>query len=161
MSAMAKENEGPLPPPPPRAAAAGVRAAVTPTPATAAERDILDDQLDVLRGTLRGADVDETALEIATRLAEKGDDESVLRAHRLLAECGVSVGLWGMGATPEPRRKPKVSTTPVGAYYTTASQLRRDDEDDVDVEKVSLDVKGASTTSLAGAPPISLDAPSV
>ncbi|KAJ1451198.1 hypothetical protein M885DRAFT_499711 [Pelagophyceae sp. CCMP2097] len=74
-----------------------------PAPAAAAarrhvdrERDILDDSLETLEASLARAEVDETAIELAGLLVQMGDDESIARAHRVLAECGVPIGVWSI-----------------------------------------------------------------
>ena len=78
------EERLPPPPSPPKAAAAP-RAVDT-------ERDILDDQLDLLGGSVLGAkDLDGTAVELAERLVAKGDMQSALRAHRVLQQSSARV----------------------------------------------------------------------
>jgi len=92
------------------------------------------------------------AVELASLLAAKGDEASTLRAHRVLAECGVHLGLWGMGEL----HRPKNPAAPMGAVFDGAdlrsSNARGAFFDEAD--KLSLDVKGASRTSLKGAPPL-------
>ncbi|KAH8057141.1 hypothetical protein JL722_6782 [Aureococcus anophagefferens] len=73
------------------------------------ERDILDDQLDLLTGSMVGAgELDATAVELAGLLVEKGDDASSLRAHRVLAESKL---LDDSVAAPKTRPEPRASST--------------------------------------------------
>ena len=145
-------------------------AAAAPRPepqAVAAERDILDDQLDLLSGSMCSAsELDATAVELAGLLVEKGDDASALRAHRVLAECGVQLGLWGMGEKPELRNKDSLDK-PMGAFsLKPAAPRAATKQAPPDAEADSKTPAGASSeaaagrrarasaTSLRGAPPI-------
>ena len=126
---------------------------------TSGETDILDQQLECLEGSLRSADVDETALSLATALAEKGDDASIMRAHAVLAECGVAMGLWDLNKLPT---KASGDAMPVGAAYSTTAELPRPryyNATQIQAKepprRVSLDLANASTTSLANAPSLS------
>mmetsp|Transcript_1164 Transcript_1164/g.2914 ORF Transcript_1164/g.2914 Transcript_1164/m.2914 type:complete len:149 (-) Transcript_1164:45-491(-) len=71
-----------------------------------AERDILDDHLDLLDACLAQDGVDSTTVEVAAHLMGKGDKESALRAHHVLNECGVHMGLWALGGTSPKTRRP-------------------------------------------------------
>ena len=129
------------------------------TPHTSGETDILDQQLECLEGSLRSADVDETALSLATALAEKGDDASIMRAHAVLAECGVAMGLWDLNKLPT---KASGDAMPVGAAYSTTAELPRPryyNATQIQAKepprRVSLDLANASTTSLKNAPSLS------
>ena len=128
------------------------------TPHTSGETDILDQQLECLEGSLRSADVDETALSLATALAEKGDDASIMRAHAVLSECGVAMGLWDLNKLPT---KASGDAMPVGAMYSTAEVPRPRYYNATQIQakepprRVSLDLANASTTSLANAPSLS------
>ncbi|KAH8092307.1 hypothetical protein JL720_5275 [Aureococcus anophagefferens] len=85
------------------------------------ERDILDDQLDLLTGSMVGAgELDATAVELAGLLVEKGDDASSLRAHRVLAECGVQLGCWGLGERPKLKNAADLDK-PMGAFVLKPS----------------------------------------
>ena len=128
------------------------------TPHTSGETDILDQQLECLEGSLRSADVDETALSLATALAEKGDDASIMRAHAVLSECGVAMGLWDLNKLPT---KAPGDARPVGALYATAAEVPRPRYYNAtqiqakETRRVSLDLANASTTSLKNAPSLS------
>lgn len=127
---------------------------------TSGETDILDQQLACLEGSLRtAAALDPEALSLATALAEKGDTASIMRAHAVLAECGVAMGLWDLNKCP---KKAAGDAVPVGAMYSdtaqiprpryyNASQLRAKQQP----RRVSLDLANASATSLAHAPSLS------
>ena len=152
------ENASPTTPPRPP-----VEEVVDPTPLatphTSGETDILDQQLECLEGSLRSADVDETALSLATALAEKGDDASIMRAHAVLSECGVAMGLWDLNKLPT---KASGDAMPVGAAYSTTAELPRPryyNATQIQAKepprRVSLDLANASTTSLANAPSLS------
>ena len=128
------------------------------TPHTSGETDILDESLACLEGSLRAAEgLDETALSLATALAEKGDDASIMRAHAVLSECGVAMGLWDLNKLPT---KVAGDARPVGAMYSTnevprpryynATQIQAKE-----TRRVSLDLANASTTSLKNAPSLS------
>ena len=127
------------------------------TPHTSGETDILDESLACLEGSLRSADVDETALSLATALAEKGDDASIMRAHAVLSECGVAMGLWDLNKLPT---KAPGDARPVGAMYSTAEVPRPRYYNATQIQaketrRVSLDLANASTTSLKNAPSLS------
>ena len=128
------------------------------TPHTSGETDILDQQLECLEGSLRSADVDETALSLATALAEKGDDASIMRAHAVLSECGVAMGLWDLNKLPT---KVAGDARPVGAMFSTTAELPRPRYYNAtqiqakETRRVSLDLANASTTSLKNAPSLS------
>ena len=152
------ENASPTTPPRPP-----VEEVVDPTPLatphTSGETDILDQQLECLEGSLRSADVDETALSLATALAEKGDDASIMRAHAVLSECGVAMGLWDLNKLPT---KASGDARPVGAMYATTAELPRPryyNATQIQAKepprRVSLDLANASTTSLRNAPSLS------
>ena len=151
------ENASPTTPPRPP-----VEEVVDPTPLatphTSGETDILDQQLECLEGSLRSADVDETALSLATALAEKGDDASIMRAHAVLAECGVAMGLWDLNKLPT---KASGDARPVGAMYSTTAEVPRPRYYNAtqiqakETRRVSLDLANASTTSLKNAPSLS------
>ena len=151
------ENASPTTPPRPP-----VEEVVDPTPLatphTSGETDILDQQLECLEGSLRSADVDETALSLATALAEKGDDASIMRAHAVLSECGVAMGLWDLNKLPT---KVAGDAAPVGAMYSTTAELPRPRYYNAtqiqakETRRVSLDLANASTTSLKNAPSLS------
>lgn len=105
---MAAHAEHCVPPPPPAAPRAPL--------AVDGERDCLDAQLDLLGGSVVGAEqLDATAIELASLLAEKGDTASALRAHRVLAECGVQLGCWSMGEAPKLR--PDAFDKPMGGAF--------------------------------------------
>ena len=92
-------DENASPTTPPRPPVEEVEDPPLATPHTAGETDILDESLACLEGSLRAAEgLDETALSLATALAEKGDDASIMRAHAVLGECGVAMGDEGGGA---------------------------------------------------------------
>jgi len=124
---------------------------------TSGETDILDQQLECLEGSLRSAAaLDPGALSLATALAEKGDTASIMRAHAVLTECGVAMGLWDLNQCP---KKAAGDAVPVGAMYSdtaqiprpryyNASQLHAKEQP----RRVSLDLANASATSLANAP---------
>ena len=151
------ENASPTTPPRPP-----VEEVVDPTPLatphTSGETDILDQQLECLEGSLRSADVDETALSLATALAEKGDDASIMRAHAVLSECGVAMGLWDLNKLPT---KASGDAMPVGAAYSRTVELPRPRYYNAtqiqakETRRVSLDLANASTTSLKNAPSLS------
>ena len=151
------ENASPTTPPRPP-----VEEVVDPTPLatphTSGETDILDQQLECLEGSLRSADVDETALSLATALAEKGDDASIMRAHAVLSECGVAMGLWDLNKLPT---KVAGDARPVGALYSTTAELPRPRYYNAtqiqakETRRASLDLANASTTSLRNAPSLS------
>ncbi len=150
------ENASPTTPPRPP-----VEEVVDPTPLatphTSGETDILDQQLECLEGSLRSADVDETALSLATALAEKGDDASIMRAHAVLSECGVAMGLWDLNKLPT---KAPGDARPVGMGYSTAELPRPRYYNATQIQaketrRVSLDLANASTTSLKNAPSLS------
>ena len=129
------------------------------TPHTSGETDILDESLACLEGSLRAADgLDETALSLATALAEKGDDASIMRAHAVLAECGVAMGLWDLNKLPT---KASGDARPVGAMYSTTAEVPRPRYYNAtqiqakETRRVSLDLANASTTSLKNAPSLS------
>ena len=129
------------------------------TPHTSGETDILDESLACLEGSLRAAEgLDETALSLATALAEKGDDASIMRAHAVLSECGVAMGLWDLNKLPT---KVAGDARPVGALYSTTAELPRPRYYNAtqiqakETRRVSLDLANASTTSLANAPSLS------
>ena len=135
------ENASPTTTTPPHAPVEEVEDPPLATPHTSGETDILDESLACLEGSLRAADgLDETALSLATALAEKGDDASIMRAHAVLAECGVAMGLWDLNKLPT---KAPGDATPVGAMYSTTAELPRPP------------FANASTTSLANAPKLS------
>ena len=131
---------------------------------TSGETDILDESLACLEGSLRAAEgLDETALSLATALAEKGDDASIMRAHAVLAECGVAMGLWDLNKLPT---KAPGDARPVGALYSTTAELPRPryyNATQIQAKepprRVSLDLANASTTSLAHAPSLSSSSP--
>ena len=156
-------NENAPPTPPHAPAVEEVVDAPAPTPQTHehtnGETDILDQQLECLEGSLRSADVDETALSLATALAEKGDDSSIMRAHAVLSECGVAMGLWDLNKLPT---KVAGDAAPVGAMYSTTAELPRPryyNATQIQAKepprRVSLDLANASTTSLKNAPSLS------
>ena len=130
------------------------------TPHTSGETDILDESLACLEGSLRAAGgLDETALSLATALAEKGDDASIMRAHAVLAECGVAMGLWDLNKLPT---KAPGDARPVGAMYSSSAEVPRPryyNATQIQAKepprRVSLDLANASTTSLANAPCLS------
>ena len=154
------ENAPPTPPHAPVQEVEEVDAAPAQTHEhTSGETDILDQQLECLEGSLRSADVDETALSLATALAEKGDDASIMRAHAVLAECGVAMGLWDLNKLPT---KASGDAMPVGAAYSTTAELPRPryyNATQIQAKepprRVSPDLANASTTSLANAPSLS------
>ena len=152
------ENASPTTPPRPP-----VEEVVDPTPLatphTSGETDILDESLACLEGSLRAAaGLDETALSLATALAEKGDDASIMRAHAVLSECGVAMGLWDLNKLPT---KAPGDAMPVGAAYSTTAELPRPRYYNAtqiqakETRRVSLDLANASTTSLKNAPSLS------
>ena len=154
-------NENAPPTPPHAPAVEEVVDAPAPTPQTHehtnGETDILDQQLECLEGSLRSADVDETALSLATALAEKGDDASIMRAHAVLSECGVAMGLWDLNKLPT---KAPGDARPVGMGYSTAELPRPRYYNATQIQaketrRVSLDLANASTTSLKNAPSLS------
>ena len=151
-------NNENAPPTPPHAPVQEVEDPPLATPHTSGETDILDESLACLEGSLRSADVDETALSLATALAEKGDDASIMRAHAVLAECGVAMGLWDLNKLPT---KVAGDARPVGALYSTTAELPRPRYYNAtqiqakETRRVSLDLANASTTSLANAPSLS------
>ena len=160
-------NENAPPTPPHAPAVEEVVDAPAPTPQTHehtnGETDILDQQLECLEGSLRSADVDETALSLATALAEKGDDASIMRAHAVLSECGVAMGLWDLNKLPT---KVAGDARPVGAMFSTTAELPRPRyynatqiEAKEPPRRVSLDLANASTTSLKNAPSLSSSSP--
>ena len=121
------------------------------------ERDILDDQLDLLTGSMVGAgELDATAVELAGLLVEKGDDASSLRAHRVLAECGVQLGCWGLGERPKLKNAADLDK-PMGAFVLKPSARSKLLDDSVAVPKTRPEPRASSTTSLRGAPPIADD----
>ena len=128
------------------------------TPHTSGETDILDESLACLEGSLRAAEgLDETALSLATALAEKGDDASIMRAHAVLSECGVAMGLWDLNKLPT---KAPGDARPVGMGYSTAELPRPRYYNATQIQaketrRVSLDLANASTTSLKNAPSLS------
>ena len=154
------ENAPPTPPHAPVQEVEEVDAAPAQTHEhTSGETDILDQQLECLEGSLRSADVDETALSLATALAEKGDDASIMRAHAVLSECGVAMGLWDLNKLPT---KASGDAMPVGAAYSTTAELPRPryyNATQIQAKepprRVSLDLANASTTSLKNAPSLS------
>ena len=102
--------------------------------------------------------MDETALSLATALAEKGDDASIMRAHAVLSECGVAMGLWDLNKLPT---KASGDARPVGAMYSTTAEVPRPRYYNAtqiqakETRRVSLDLANASTTSLKNAPSLS------
>ena len=153
------ENASPTTTTPPHAPVQEVEDPPLATPHTNGETDILDQQLECLESSLRSADVDETALSLATALAEKGDDASIMRAHAVLAECGVAMGLWDLNKLPT---KAPGDAVPVGAMYSTTAEIPRPryyNATQIQAKepprRVSLDLANASTTSLANAPKLS------
>ena len=154
------ENASPTTTTPPHAPVEEVEDPPLATPHTAGETDILDESLACLEGSLRAAEgLDETALSLATALAEKGDDASIMRAHAVLSECGVAMGLWDLNKLPT---KAAGDARPVGAMYaTTTAELPRPRYYNAtqiqakETRRVSLDLANASTTSLRNAPSLS------
>ena len=154
------ENASPTPPHAPVQEVEEVDAAPAQTlEHTSGETDILDESLACLEGSLRAAEgLDETALSLATALAEKGDDASIMRAHAVLAECGVAMGLWDLNKLPT---KASGDARPVGAMYSTTAELPRPRYYNAtqiqakETRRVSLDLANASTTSLRNAPSLS------
>ena len=154
------ENMSPTTPPRPPVQEVEDPPLATPhTPHTSGETDILDESLACLEGSLRAADgLDETALSLATALAEKGDDASIMRAHAVLAECGVAMGLWDLNKLPT---KVPGDARPVGALYAATAELPRPRYYNAtqiqakETRRVSLDLANASTTSLRNAPSLS------
>ena len=152
-------DENASPTTPPRPPVEEVEDPPLATPHTAGETDILDESLACLEGSLRAAEgLDETALSLATALAEKGDDASIMRAHAVLSECGVAMGLWDLNKLPT---KASGDAMPVGAMYSTAEVPRPRYYNATQIQakepprRVSLDLANASTTSLANAPKLS------
>ena len=91
--------------------------------------------------------------------AEKGDDASIMRAHAVLSECGVAMGLWDLNKLPT---KAPGDAMPVGAAYSTTAELPRPryyNATQIQAKepprRVSLDLANASTTSLKNAPSLS------
>ena len=152
------ENASPTTTPPPHAPVEEVEDPPLATPHTSGETDILDESLACLEGSLRSADVDESALSLATALAEKGDDASIMRAHAVLSECGVAMGLWDLNKLPT---KASGDAMPVGAAYSTTAELPRPRYYNAtqiqakETRRVSRDLANASTTSLKNAPSLS------
>ena len=154
------ENASPTPPHAPVQEVEEVDAAPAQTlEHTSGETDILDESLACLEGSLRAAEgLDETALSLATALAEKGDDASIMRAHAVLSECGVAMGLWDLNTLPT---KAPGDALPVGAMYSTTAELPRPRYYNAtqiqakETRRVSLDLANASTTSLKNAPSLS------
>uniref|UniRef100_A0A7S3NRM2 Uncharacterized protein n=1 Tax=Aureoumbra lagunensis TaxID=44058 RepID=A0A7S3NRM2_9STRA len=62
------------------------------------ERDILDDALELLEAT--NNNVDGNIAAMAEQLMKQDDRDSMLKAHRLLCESGVQLGLWSLGQNP-------------------------------------------------------------
>ena len=152
-------DENASPTTPPRPPVEEVEDPPLATPHTSGETDILDESLACLEGSLRAAEgLDETALSLATALAEKGDDASIMRAHAVLSECGVAMGLWDLNKLPT---KAPGDALPVGAMYSTAELPRPRYYNATQIQakepprRVSLDLANASTTSLANAPSLS------
>ena len=153
-------DENASPTTPPRPPVEEVEDPPLATPHTSGETDILDESLACLEGSLRAADgLDETALSLATALAEKGDDASIMRAHAVLAECGVAMGLWDLNKLPT---KASGDAVPVGAMYSTTAEIPRPryyNATQIQAKepprRVSLDLANASTTSLKNAPSLS------
>ena len=152
-------NNENAPPTPPHAPVEEVEDPPLATPHTSGETDILDESLACLEGSLRAADgLDETALSLATALAEKGDDASIMRAHAVLSECGVAMGLWDLNKLPT---KAPGDARPVGAMYSTTAEVPRPRYYNAtqiqakETRRVSLDLANASTTSLKNAPSLS------
>ena len=144
---------------PPRAPVQEVEDPPLTTPHTSGETDILDESLACLEGSLRAAEgLDETALSLATALAEKGDDASIMRAHAVLSECGVAMGLWDLNKLPT---KASGDARPVGAMYASTAEVPRPRYYNAtqiqakETRRVSLDLANASTTSLKNAPSLS------
>ena len=152
------ENASPTTTTPPHAPVEEVEDPPLATPHTSGETDILDESLACLEGSLRAAEgLDETALSLATALAEKGDDASIMRAHAVLSECGVAMGLWDLNKLPT---KASGDAMPVGAAYSTAEVPRPRYYNATQIQaketrRVSLDLANASTTSLKNAPSLS------
>ena len=153
------ENASPTTTRPPHAPVEEVEDPPLATPHTAGETDILDESLACLEGSLRAAaGLDETALSLATALTEKGDDASIMRAHAVLSECGVAMGLWDLNKLPT---KASGDAMPVGAAYSTTAELPRPRYYNAtqiqakETRRVSLDLANASTTSLKNAPSLS------
>ena len=152
-------DENASPTTPPRPPVEEVEDPPLATPHTSGETDILDESLACLEGSLRAAaGLDETALSLATALAEKGDDASIMRAHAVLSECGVAMGLWDLNKLPT---KASGDAMPVGAMYSTAELPRPRYYNATQIQakepprRVSLDLANASTTSLKNAPSLS------
>ena len=152
-------DENASPTTPPRPPVEEVEDPPLATPHTAGETDILDESLACLEGSLRAAEgLDETALSLATALAEKGDDASIMRAHAVLSECGVAMGLWDLNKLPT---KASGDAMPVGAMYSAAEVPRPRYYNATQIQakepprRVSLDLANASTTSLKNAPSLS------
>ena len=152
-------DENASPTTPPRPPVEEVEDPPLATPHTSGETDILDESLACLEGSLRAAEgLDETALSLATALAEKGDDASIMRAHAVLSECGVAMGLWDLNKLPT---KASGDAMPVGAMYSAAEVPRPRYYNATQIQakepprRVSLDLANASTTSLANAPSLS------
>ena len=152
------ENASPTTPPRPPVEEVEDPPAPLATPHTSGETDILDESLACLEGSLRAAEgLDETALSLATALAEKGDDASIMRAHAVLSECGVAMGLWDLNKLPT---KAPGDARPVGMGYSTAELPRPRYYNATQIQaketrRVSLDLANASTTSLKNAPSLS------
>ena len=152
-------DENASPTTPPRPPVEEVEDPPLATPHTSGETDILDESLACLEGSLRAAEgLDETALSLATALAEKGDDASIMRAHAVLSECGVAMGLWDLNKLPT---KAPGDARPVGMGYSTAELPRPRYYNATQIQakepprRVSLDLANASTTSLKNAPSLS------
>ena len=157
------ENASPTTTTPPHAPVEEVEDPPLATPHTSGETDILDESLACLEGSLRAAEgLDETALSLATALAEKGDDASIMRAHAVLSECGVAMGLWDLNKLPT---KAPGDARPVGMGYSTAELPRPRYYNATQIQakepprRVSLDLANASTTSLKNAPSLSSSSP--
>ena len=151
-------DENASPTTPPRPPVEEVEDPPLATPHTSGETDILDESLACLEGSLRAAEgLDETTLSLATALAEKGDDASIMRAHAVLSECGVAMGLWDLNKLPT---KASGDARPVGAMYSTAELPRPRYYNATQIQaketrRVSLDLANASTTSLKNVPSLS------
>mmetsp|Transcript_12590 Transcript_12590/g.41265 ORF Transcript_12590/g.41265 Transcript_12590/m.41265 type:complete len:200 (+) Transcript_12590:286-885(+) len=92
------------------------------------ERDCLDEALELMdHAQEKENHLDNETMSIAAKLVEKGDQDSVLKAHKLLTTCGAHLGIWSIGEKPDPALQKKAQR--LGTKFFDAAKLERDFKD--------------------------------
>ena len=100
------------------------------------ERDCLDDALELMKHSQESENnIDMESMSVAAKLMENGDEESVLKAHRLLTSCGAHLGIWSIGKIPDEKLKKKAQNLDKRGFFAPDSKIANDFKD-IDFDKL-------------------------